>query len=162
MRVVDCLGSGWVIIENSPYQREDGKTTLLCVQPDMITQVVRETGCGLLLDISHAIITARYLGMNPDEYISRLPMQQVNEMRFAGIHQNRISGRWTDHLSILKEDWYWLDWVLKRIHSGEWNSPWLLAFEYGGDGEPFKWRSNSDVINKQVTELYEHIKCLKN
>jgi uncharacterized protein (UPF0276 family) len=42
--------------------------------------------------------------MNPDDYISRLPIQQVKEMHFAGIHQNLISGRWMDHLSIQEKD----------------------------------------------------------
>jgi hypothetical protein len=50
--------------------------------------------------------------------------------------------------------------VLNRIHTGEWNSPWLLAFEYGGVKEPVEWRSNPEVIIEQVPELYEHIKFL--
>ena len=158
--VTDRFGPERVIIENSPYQGEEGNTLRLCVQPDIITRVVNETGCGLLLDISHAIIAARFLSMKPDEYISNLPMGQLKEMHFSGIHHNRIRGRWMDHLSIQKKDWYWLDWVLKRINAGEWNSPWLLAFEYGGVGKAFKGRSNPHVIIEQVAELNEYINIL--
>jgi hypothetical protein len=90
--------------------------------------------------------------MNPDEDISRLPMQQLKELHFTGIRHNRINGRWMEYLSIQKKDWHWLDWVLNRIHSVEWNTPWLLVFEYGGAVEPFEWRSYPEVIIEQVPE----------
>ncbi len=153
MIVVERFEPERVIIENSPYREEEGNTMRLCVLPDIITRVVSETGCGLLLDISHAIITARHLGVEPDKYISELPLHQLKEMHFAGVHQNHITGRLMDHLSIQESDWHWLDWVLTRIHSGEWETPWLLAFEYGGVGGPFEWRSNPEVILQQVPEL---------
>jgi uncharacterized protein (UPF0276 family) len=155
---VKHFGPERVIVENSPYQGEEGSTMCLCIQPALISQVVEETGCGLLLDISHAIITARSLGLDPAEYMSQLPVHAVKELHFAGIHHNQTSGRWMDHLSILEEDWCWLDWVLSQIHAGKWNHPWLLAFEYGGVGEPFKWRSNPQVMAEQVPRLYRLVK----
>ncbi len=160
MRAIEHFGSERVIIENSPYQGLEGNTMHLCVEPGLITRVVKETGCGLLLDISHAIITAKFLGIDPKDYISQLPVEQVKEMHFAGIHREGSTGRLADHLSIQEDDWHWLDWVLSCIRSGEWNSPWLLAFEYGGVGETFEWRSNPEVIAAQVPDLYEHIKVL--
>jgi uncharacterized protein len=160
MGVVRRFGAKRVIIENSPYRAEEGNTMCLCIQPGLITRLVRETGCGLLLDISHAIITARTLEMRPDEYIAKLPMENMREMHFAGVQKNLINGQWMDHLAIQETDWKWLDWVLARIHVGEWNNPWLLAFEYGGVGEPFEWRSNPEVILQQVPQLQEHIKLL--
>jgi len=160
MSAVEHFGPEQVIVENSPYRGLEGNTMHLCVEPSLITRVVKETGCGLLLDISHAIITAKVLGMDPIEYISQLPVQRVKEMHFAGIHRERSTGLLTDHLSIQEEDWYWLDKVLSCIRSGAWGSPWLLAFEYGGVGEPFRWRSNPEVIAEQVPQLYEHIRLL--
>jgi hypothetical protein len=65
-----------------------------------------------------------------------------------------------DHVSIQESDWHWLDWVLDRVHSGECGAPKLLAFEYGGVGEPFEWRSSAEVIIEQVPMLYKHIKFL--
>ena len=149
-----------VIIENSPYQGIEENTMELCIQPGLINHLVQETGCGLLLDISHAIITAKYLGIKPDEYLSSLPIHRIKELHFAGMHFNQSTGMWMDHLSIQEEDWHWLDWVLARILSGEWSAPWLLAFEYGGVGEPFEWRTNPEVIAEQVPLLYEHMKAL--
>ena len=160
--VVKRFGPERVIIENSPYQGIEGNTLSLCVQPELIARVVRETGCGLLLDISHAIITARFIGMDPGEYISSLPGQAVKELHFAGIHRNQITDQWIDHLSIQAEDWYWLDYVLNRIQAGKLNSPWLLVFEYGGVGELFEWRSNPEVIAAQVPELNKHLSLMNN
>ncbi len=160
MSVVNRFGAERVIIENSPYQERPGNTMRLCVEPGLISKVVHETGCGLLLDISHATISAQFLGMQPDEYITQLPVERVKELHFAGIHVDPATGKLTDHLSIQETDWPWLDWVIERIHLGEWNSPWLLAFEYGGVGEVFKSRSDPDVMLTQVPMLYEHIKLL--
>lgn len=160
-QVVEHFGPDKVILENSPYHGEQGGTLRLCVQPDLIARVIQQAGCGLLLDLSHAIIAARTLGMDPENYICQLPVKRLKEMHFAGVHRNSITGGWMDHLSILEQDWYWLDWALEHIESGDWSTPWMLAFEYGGIGEPFKWRTNPEVISKQVPELYEHIKMYK-
>jgi uncharacterized protein (UPF0276 family) len=159
--VVERFGGERVVIENSPYRAEEGNTMRLCVLPDMITRVIKESGCGLLLDISHAIITAKSLGMGPDDYMAQLPTGVMKEMHFAGIRQNQVNGYLMDHLSIQENDWQWLDWVIKHIRSSEWNTPWLLAFEYGGVGEPFEWRTNPEVILEQVPQLFEHIKVLR-
>ncbi len=157
LSVVERFGSDRVIIENSPYRGEAGNTLRPCVEPDLISQVVDRTGCGFLLDISHAFITADNLGMSHEEYFSRLPLHQIKEMHFAGVH--RLEGQLIDHLSILEEDWQHLDWVLARILSGEWSQPWLLAFEYGGVGPVFEWRSDPQVIADQVPQLQKKLKA---
>ena len=121
MVLVNRFGADRIIVENSPYRGEAGNTLRLCVEPDLIRLIVAETGCGMLLDIPHAIIAAAHIGMEPYEYFSRLPVHKVREMHFAGIHQ--IKGRWIDHLSIVDSDWCWLDWALAQIRSGEWSTP---------------------------------------
>ena len=155
MSVVDRFGAERVIVENSPYRGEAGNTLRPCVEPDMITQVVNESGCGFLLDISHAFISASYMGMKHEDYFSRLPLNQIKEMHFAGIHL--LEGELIDHLSILEEDWHRLDWVLERVQRGEWKQPWLLAFEYGGVGTVFEWRSDPQVIAENVPRLLEKL-----
>ena len=162
LRAVKHFGAERVILENSPYQARQGNTMRLCVEPNIINQVIEETGCGFLLDISHAIITSRYFHLPPDEYISQLPVINLKELHFAGIHRNTATGEWMDHLSIQQEDWIWLDWVVNRIHNGDWSNPRLLAFEYGGVGEPFEWRSDPAIIAQQVPELRDHINLLQN
>jgi uncharacterized protein len=160
-QVVEKFGPKHIILENSPYRAEEGNTMRCCVEPDLVRQMVEETGCGLLLDISHALITSRTLAMEPREYLKRLPVNRIKELHFAGIHRNPMTGQWMDHLSIQEEDWTWLDWVLERIRGGEWSAPWMLAFEYGGIGEPFEWRSDPQVIAEQVPQLFERVNNLR-
>jgi uncharacterized protein (UPF0276 family) len=156
--VVKQIGAGCLILENSPFRNEPGKTLRPCVEPGIIARIVEETGCGFLLDISHAIIAAHYLGMDYEDYFYQLPVKRIKEMHFAGIHE--IDGLLTDHLPVQDEDWDRLDWVLAQVRSGEWGVPWLLAFEYGGVGKPFEGRSNPQVIAEQVPVLCDHLRLL--
>jgi uncharacterized protein (UPF0276 family) len=155
MSVVERFGPERVIVENSPYRGEAGNTLRPCVEPDLITRIVEETGCSFLLDISHAFIAAHYINMDYEEYFSRLPVHQVKEMHFAGIH--KVNGQLMDHLSIQDEDWYRLDWVLEQIRSGKWSQPWMLAYEYGGVGVECEWRTDPKIIAEQVPRLFERL-----
>lgn len=156
--VVDRFGAQRIILENSPYRGTPGGTMRFSVEPELITEVVEETGCSLLLDISHAIISAHYMGMDTNEYFAGLPTHRIKELHFAGIH--KIDGMWTDHLSIQEADWNWLEWALEKVQGGEWAMPWLLAFEYGGVGKVFEWRNDPQVIASQVPLLYKRIQKL--
>lgn len=149
------FGAERVIVENAPY-RPAGNLLRLATEADFIAQVVQETGCGLLLDISHAIISAHHLGLSAEEYMRQLPVHRLRELHFAGVHD--LDGWLQDHLPALPADWEALDWVLERIRSGEWPMPWLLAFEYGGVGEKFADRSEASVIEEQGGRLYRLIR----
>jgi uncharacterized protein (UPF0276 family) len=108
-----------VIVENVPYRGEGGQVMRACVEPVIIRQVLEETGAGLLLDISHARISAHSLGMEARSYIEALPLERLRELHFTGIHVLE-DGRWQDHLSALEADWIFLDWVLGEIRDGSW------------------------------------------
>jgi hypothetical protein len=77
----------------------------------------------------------------------------IKELRFAGVLYNQFLGNWMDHVRITEEDWGWLEWVLEHIRTGVWSCPWMLAFEYGGVGEPFEWRSDPSVMVEQAPRL---------
>lgn len=154
--VVSRYGAERVIAENIPYHGAGSDHLRACVDPRVITSVLEETGCGLLLDIAHARISAHYLGMTDTEYLEALPVQRLREMHFAGLHTTPDGLQ--DHLSVLPEDWKLLEWVLGRIRSTAWAAPWMLAFEYGGVGAPFAWRTDPAVIAGQVPRLYEMVR----
>ena len=153
--VVSRYGAERVIAENIPYHGAGSDHLRACVDPQVITSLLEETGCGLLLDIAHARISAHYLGMTDTAYLEQLPVQRIREMHFAGLHTTPNGLQ--DHLSALPEDWKLLEWVLERIRSKEWGAPWMLAFEYGGVGAPFAWRTDPAVIAEQVPRLYEMV-----
>jgi len=153
--VVRRFGAGRVIAENAPY-RPTGTLLRPAAETEFITKVVEETGCGLLLDISHAKISAHHLGLTAQEYMSRLPVKRLRELHFAGVHN--LDGWLQDHLSALPADWEVLGWVLERIQSRAWPQPWLLAFEYGGVGEKFVSRSEPSVMEAQGGQLYRLVR----
>ena len=161
--VVARFGADWVIAENVPYLPPGSRhinpydrTTRPAVLPEVIRQVLDETGCGLLLDIPHARIASHYLGMDEQEYFTGLPVDRIREMHITGLHVNQY-GYLQDHLSMLEPDWVNLDWVLEHIRCGEWATPWLLAYEYGGVGKKFAWRSDPEVIERDVSWLFERL-----
>jgi uncharacterized protein (UPF0276 family) len=155
MAVVSRYGAEKVIAENVPYHAQRGEYLRPGVEPELITRLLNETGCGLLLDISHARISAHSLGLDDKEYLNQLPTNRIREMHIAGVHS--LPDGLQDHLSMLADDWGLLEWVLERIQRNEWSQPWMLAFEYGGVGSIFAWRSDPIVIREQVPRLYEMI-----
>jgi hypothetical protein len=60
-------------------------------------------------------------------------------------------------MDLNNEDWSWVRFALKRVAEGDWARPWTVALEYGGIGEPFKWRSEQSVLAEQVPRLHEMI-----
>ncbi len=153
--VTDLFGPERVIVENVLYRGSDGSTIRTGVEPEVISDIVQETGCGFLLDISHARIAAHYLGMDERDYMNGLPCHRLQELHFTGLHQ--VDGRLVDHLPVLEADWLILEWVIERIRWGEWAHPWLMTLEYGGVGEKYAHRSDPEVIAEQVPRLQEII-----
>lgn len=156
--VVQHFGAERVIVENVPYRGPAGKVMRPAVEPAVLRQLLSDTGCGLLLDISHARIAAHTLNIAPYDYMQELPVQQLCELHFTGLHLQ--DGRLEDHLPVLETDWPVLQWVLHKIQLGEWRRPWMLAFEYGGVGERFAWRSDAHVIATQAPRLYDLVHAL--
>lgn len=154
--VVERYGAERVIVENVPYRASQGEVLRPAVEPEHICRIVEETGCGLLLDISHARIAAHHMGLEAHAYMQALPVQHIKELHFTGLHN--LNGRLQDHLEALPADWVELAWVLRRIRTGSWGQPWMLAFEYGGVGEKFAQRSDARFIGEQVPRLYEMVK----
>jgi uncharacterized protein (UPF0276 family) len=154
--VVNRYGPERVIAENIPYHGLSCEHLRPCVQPAIICRLLEETGCGLLLDISHARISAHSLGLSDREYLNQLPTDRIRELHFAGVHT--LPNGLQDHLSILADDWTLLEWALERIQRKEWSQPWMLAFEYGGVGSTFAWRTDPAVIASQVPRLYELVR----
>lgn len=53
-------------------------------ETDFLTELVRRTGCGLLLDINNVFISATNLGTSPQAYIDAYPLDAVGEMHLGG------------------------------------------------------------------------------
>lgn len=49
-----------------------------------MTEVVRTTGCGILLDLNNVYVNAVNFGLDPLEFLRAIPAQAVREMHLAG------------------------------------------------------------------------------
>ena len=149
------FGAERVIVENIPY-RQGGKLLRAGAEPQVIRDVVQATGCGFLLDISHARISAMQFGCDERDYMQQLPVDRIRELHITGLGYDNL-GVLRDHLAMRPEDWPMVEWVLERFQTGEWSRPWMAALEYGGIGPIFVWRSESAVIEADIPRLREKI-----
>ena len=53
-------------------------------EADFIREIARRTGCGLLLDVNNAFVSARNLKADPASYIAAYPLELVQEIHVAG------------------------------------------------------------------------------
>lgn len=54
-----------------------------------------ESGCGLLLDVAHAWLSAHYAGVQPRTFLAALPLERVVELHVAGVEPDRdLGGPW--------------------------------------------------------------------
>ena len=168
--VVRRFGAEMVIAEND----HGGKGVYLhpTVLPQFINGVIEETGCGFLLDISHARLAAHSLGVDAREYINSLPVKRIRELHITGIQ--RVEGRWlelarragldpefvqryagqlVDHLPMTEADWDFFAWAMAQVRSGAWGRPWVAAFEFGGVGGLWQLLADKDVLAEQLPRL---------
>ena len=162
VRDVETLGEQFgierIVIENVPHPTRAMADDLLTdvVDPAVITEVVRRSGCGLLLDVAHAIRACEGTGRSDVRaYINAMPLHALRELHIVGILPEPDEyGLRHDHFAMTEADWEIAEWAVEQIRLGRWNPPDTLAFEYGGIGEKFAWRSEEAVIAAQAPRLY--------
>jgi uncharacterized protein (UPF0276 family) len=64
-------------------------------EAEFVRRFYAESGCGMLLDIPHAWLSARYLDIPPRELLAALPLEQVVELHVAGGEDDpELGGPW--------------------------------------------------------------------
>jgi len=75
-----------LLIENpSSYLRYRNSTI---PEPEFLAEVVRRSGCGLLLDVNNVYVSSRNHGFDATAYIEMLPAGAVQEIHLAGYTVN--------------------------------------------------------------------------
>ncbi|MDF3934273.1 MNIO family bufferin maturase [Pseudomonas citronellolis] len=80
-RTQDFLGRRIAVENPSHYLRLDGHAW---EEIDFLAELVRRTGCGLLLDINNVHVSAHNLGFAADAYLARFPAEAILEIHLAG------------------------------------------------------------------------------
>jgi hypothetical protein len=76
-----------ILLENPATYVEFAASTL--DEATFITEIVRRTGCGLLLDVNNAYVSGVNHRRNPQAYIAALPLSEVGEIHLAGFDWDR-------------------------------------------------------------------------
>jgi uncharacterized protein len=62
-------------------------------EPAFIAEIVKRTGCGLLLDVNNIHVSAHNLGFDPIAYLDAIPAGITGEIHLAGYHVNTVGDR---------------------------------------------------------------------
>jgi uncharacterized protein (UPF0276 family) len=164
MRDIEPLIHRWgtdkIIIENAPTNRKDAwHIPRAVIQPAFISRVVESSGVGFLLDTAHAWLAAHTLDVDKQAYLDALPTAHLRELHITGTQaipqQDSSEDIYHDHFAMRDDDWTSAEYALDRIKTGDWGTPWIVALEYGGVGNMFAWRSEEDVIERDLGRLQE-------
>jgi uncharacterized protein len=148
-QLANRFGREVIVVEHIP--EFECLATLGCY-PALLCRLVRETGVGLLLDISHARLSARRCGCSTEEYIDRLPLDRLKLIHTTGIGQDS-DGSWVDHLPMDDHDYAVLSSVLDRAQKGQYPLPIAVQHEYGGISGFLRRYSCADVLEREVRSL---------
>jgi len=160
--LVDQFGAERVIIENCPFmERHEHKYLRQSREPRLFHDIIAATGCGFLLDMSHAYLTSQYWGRDFADYVGELPVKHIKELHTTGIGI-WSNGNYGDHMPFTEPDWTRLAFCMEQIKIGQWQVPQVVAFEYGGSGF-LKDLCGSDKnrIEEQVPRLYEQVQLVQ-
>ncbi|PKO49256.1 MAG: hypothetical protein CVU31_01835 [Betaproteobacteria bacterium HGW-Betaproteobacteria-4] len=75
-----------MLLENPATYVEFAASTL--AETDFIGQVVKRTGCGLLLDVNNVYVSCTNHGRDPQAYIEALPLAAAGQIHLAGYAQD--------------------------------------------------------------------------
>jgi uncharacterized protein (UPF0276 family) len=111
-----------LIVENSPQYFAVPGSTMSIV--DFVIEVHRRCEVGMLLDLTHFMISAMNMGFDARSEITRLPLERVVEVHVSGLDEQSGTA-WDDHGSFADESIFeLLDIVLARA------CPRAITFEY--------------------------------
>lgn len=71
-----------ILIENPSTYLQFAASTM--PEPEFLSEAVRRTGCGLLLDVNNVYVQAHNHGFDAVNYLDHIPPQAVQQMHLAG------------------------------------------------------------------------------
>jgi uncharacterized protein (UPF0276 family) len=85
----DALGRRLLVENPSSYLRFVDSTLPECL---FVAELVRRSGCGLLLDVNNVHVSARNHGFDVGEYLAAMPGDAVGEYHLAGHAEVEVDG----------------------------------------------------------------------
>jgi uncharacterized protein (UPF0276 family) len=78
-----------ILIENLSAYVGFARSTM--AEPQFLAEIVKRTGCGLLLDINNVYVSAHNLGFDAEAYVAALPGSAIGEIHLAGNATNETA-----------------------------------------------------------------------
>jgi uncharacterized protein (UPF0276 family) len=75
-----------MLLENPSTYVEFAQSSLS--EPEFISEVLKRTGCGLLLDVNNAFVSCTNHHRDPRAYLNALPLSRVGEIHLAGFAED--------------------------------------------------------------------------
>lgn len=109
----DALGRQILIENPSLYLQLEGHEW---PESLFLAELVKRTGCGLLIDVNNVFVSANNLGFNPISYLDALPRGVIGEIHLAGHTPDPLLGKSllidSHDAPIADEVWELYDWLL--------------------------------------------------
>ena len=84
-----------------------------------LSSLVRETGCGLLLDVNNIYVSAHNQGFDALEYLDNIPKAAVKEIHLAGFSTEKVEGKElyidTHGANVCDDVWQLYEQAIKRF-----------------------------------------------
>jgi uncharacterized protein (UPF0276 family) len=111
-----------IILENPPIYAAPAGSTMTVGQ--FFEELTAQSEVGILLDLTHHLITSRNCGLDPESALEAYPLERVVEIHLSGMTEQ--SGRAWDHHATRCPDAVWrlLDQALSRAQ------PRAITLEY--------------------------------
>lgn len=111
--VQDVLGRRILLENPSSYLAFEASTMS---ETAFLAELVRRTGCGLLLDVNNVFVSAANLGFSPESYIADFPLHAVREIHLGG-HSTEADGLLIDahDRAVADPVWALFRHVLSRV-----------------------------------------------
>lgn len=88
-RVQEALGRRMLLENPATYLLFEASTWS---ETDFLREVVRRTGCGLLLDVANVFVSSTNHAASAEDYLEAFPLGAVGEIHLAGHAQETIDG----------------------------------------------------------------------
>ncbi len=112
-------------VDGNPYMPQNNFG--VCINPVFISEIVNESGCGFLLDISHAYCSAKCMDIDFWSYIKLLPMDSLYEIHINGWIET--PDNIMAHVKIHEEAYEILEKIMET------HKPEILTLEYGREDD---------------------------
>lgn len=90
LKTQDFLGRKILVENPSTYLEFNGQDM---TEYEFLTEVVKKTGCGILLDVNNIYVSSQNHGLDAYEYLQNIPKNVVGEIHLAGHAQKDVEGK---------------------------------------------------------------------